>query len=104
MAKGEDKRVQQGIDYNTDQQRANQQTQTNRTNKAYDAFYGTPDQQAAVGGQPPQQGGQPAAPGQQPAGQQQQAGGQPPAYNSKDPASVDAYLDYMAQQPGVKRC
>jgi hypothetical protein len=100
MAKGDDQRVQQGIDYNTGQQRANQQQQNQRTQQANDIFYGNPQQQAAVGGpqgqqpQPPQQGGQPAAPGQQPAGQ-------PPAYNSKDPASVDAYLDYMAQQPGV---
>jgi hypothetical protein len=95
MAKGDDERVQQGIDYNTGQQRANQQTQTQRTNQAYDAFYGSPQQQAAVSGNNSTVGGG------QPNGQTQASGGQPPSYDPKDEKSVDAYLDYMSQQPGV---
>jgi hypothetical protein len=92
MAKGDDEKVAAGIKQQSGIQQQNAQVQTDRTNQANDAFYGSPQQQAAVSGNNSTA---------QPQGQTQASGGQPPAYDPKDEKSVDAYLDYMGQQPGV---
>jgi hypothetical protein len=98
MAKGDDKRVQQGIDYNTPIQRQNQTAQTQRTNQANDIFYGSPQQQQQTAGPINGTGQMPRTSMGGSAGGDT---GPEPSYDSKDPASVDAYIAWMAQQPGV---
>lgn len=96
MAKGDDEKVAAGIKQQSGIQQQNAQAQTNRTNQAMDAFYGTPQQQGAVSGNNSTSGLDNGS-----SGQTQSSGGQPPSYDPKDEKSVDAYLDYMSQQPGV---
>lgn len=91
MGHKENEAAQQSINTQNQAQQQNSAAQNTRNQQANDIFYGSPAQRNAVSGTTANTQGQ----------QTSSTSGAEPSYDPKDEKSVDAYISWMQQQPGV---